>query len=232
MFVLENVYTELYYIVIVLSILFLFISKIPNHYLIVIIIIILLSYVAYMYLNKISLDKENSEVYVKNTLDKDIGGRNESNEKSFYIRKFPKNLKFLKHNDILINIITNIRFIKKFTKTRYGDLLLNLDSLMKIYIYVLSGRYNAVEYIPVFVDTRDNILELMNSLIIIIPKNMKHVYGLNVYDEIYKSIDNFTIESRNMIEIMERYATIHLGELYIPDNKYKPYNALENISFP
>lgn len=232
MIVLENIYTELYYILIVLSILFLLLSRIPYHNLIVIIIIIILAYIAYIYLNQVSEDKEKSEVYVKNTLEKDIGGRNEVNEKSFYIRKFPKNLKFLKHNDMLINIITNIRFTKKFSKTRYSDILLNLNSLMKIYIYVLSGRYSAVDYIPMFVDIRDNILELMNSLIIIIPKTMKHVYGLNAYDEIYKSIDNFTVESRNMLEILERYATIHMGELYIPDNKYKPYNALDNISFP
>lgn len=232
MIVFNNIYQEFYIILIVLSVLFLFISKIPNHYLTVIIIIMMLSYVAYIYMYNVSQKKENSEDYKQNTLDKDISHRDESNESTFFIRKFPKNLKYLKHNDKLIEIITNIRFVKKFSKTRYSDILLNLNSLMKIYIYVLSGRYNAVDYIHLFVDIRDNIIELMNSLIIVVPKTMKHVYGLNAYDEIYKSIDGFVLESRNMLIILERYATIHLGELFIPDNKYKPYNALTQTSFP
>lgn len=232
MIVFNNIYREFYVILLILALLFLLVSKIPNHYLMVIIIIIMLSYMFYIYIYDISQKKENSEEYTKNTLDKDISDRNESNEKTFFIRKFPKNLKYLKHNDKLIEIITNIRFVKKFTKTRYSDILLNLNSLMKIYIYVLSGRYSAVDYIPVFVDIRDNITELMNSLIIVVPKTMKHVYGLNAYDEIYKSIDNFVLESRNMLIVMERYATIHMGELFIPDNKYKPYNALTKTSFP
>lgn len=232
MIVFNNIYKEFYIILIVLSVLFLLVSKIPNNYLMVIIIIMMLSYIAYTYINDVSEKKENSEEYKQNTLDKDISHRNESNENTFFIRKFPKHLKYLKHNDKLIEIITNIRFVKKFSKTRYSDILLNLNSLMKIYIYVLSGRYNAVDYIPLFVDIRDNIIELMNSLIIVVPKTMKHVYGLNAYDEIYTSIDSFLLESRNMLIILERYATIHMGELFIPDNKYKPYNALSKISFP
>jgi ABC-type multidrug transport system fused ATPase/permease subunit len=228
----ENVYTEVYIIMIILALLFFLFSKISINHLIIVIIILLISYALYFYLQRISNDKQNNIAYVQNTLDMDIKDRTETNEKLFYIDKFPKKIKYLKNNEKLIDIITNIRFIKKFNKTRYGDIILNANKLMKVYIYILSGRYDVEIYLPIFTDIRDNILELMNSLIMIIPEKLKHTYGLDTYAEIGNSLQMFTEYSQEMLRILEKYAKIHVKKVHIPDNKWKAYNIARELNFP
>jgi len=228
----QNIYQEVYIISLLLAFLFYSLSKKQINVLVSIIIILLLSYVCYMYLSRISEDKDNDVQYVKNQIDKDIEGRSEVSDRNFILNKFPKQLKYLKQNQELMDIITNIRFVRKFSKSRYGDILLNLNSLMKIYIYILNRRYNTAEYIQSFSDIRDSIIELMYSLIIIVPDRLKHTYGLEVYQEIYTSIEKFTILSRNMMDILQKFALIHNKDLYIIDQTYKPYNSIKDISFP
>jgi Ca2+/Na+ antiporter len=228
----ENVYQEVYVILLLLAFVFYSLSKVQTNVLVSIIIIFLLSYVLYMYLSRISEDKDNNILYVKNQIDKDIEGRAEVSNRNFLFNKFPKQLKYLKQNQELMDIGTNIRFVRKFSKSRYGDILLNMNSLMKIYIYILNRRYNTTEYIQSFSDIRDSIIEMMYSLIIIVPDRLKHTYGLDVYREIYTSIEKFTILSRDMMEILQKFAKIHNKDLYIVDQTYKPYNSIKDISFP
>lgn len=221
----ENIQSELFIAIITLALLFGLFSKIQQTYLIAIIIIIMLSGAVYVFLRKRSTDKTNSLENYKGLLNEDIKNRFETNESNFYIDKFPINVKYLKENMQLIDIITNIRFIKKFNKTRYSDIILNANKMMKIYIYILSDRYDAVDYIPIFIDIRDNILQLMYSLILIVPEKLKHTYALDPYQEIYNSIDNFTSYSREMLQVLENYAKIHLKEVYIPDTTFKAYDS-------
>lgn len=189
----------------------------------------MISYAFYYYSDK---SDKSDKSDVSNTVDNDIENRSDVIDKTFYNRKFPTKLKYLKESPELMEIADNIRFIRKFSKSRYGDILLNMNSLMKIYIYILSNRYNVVQYIPLFIDIRDNILEILHSLIIIIPETLRHSYGFNPYDEIHKSIDMFTVVSREMLTKLEKYGSIHEKETYIQDNKYKPYNSVNNIFFP
>lgn len=219
----------MYLFTFILAFLFYAFAKLSIKGLVSIVIIILLSVAIYMYLAKVSDDKDNSLRYIENTLENDIKDRDEVNEKIFYIDKFPAKLKFLKQNHELIKIVTNLRFTTKFSKTRYSDIILNMNKLMKIYIYILSDRYDAIQYIPLFVDIRDNIIELMYSLFMIVPSQLKHTYGLDPNTEIYKSIEDFMKYAETMLAIIEKYAIIHKKEVYIPDNKYTPYNGIRSF---
>ncbi len=232
MIIFDNVINEIYILIILLALLFSFLSATKSNYLIVIIIIILLSYGLYTYIQQLSEFKDKSLQYKNNTLDNDIKERLETNEKIFFIDIFPKQVKYLKKNDELIKIVTNLRFTIKFNKTRYSDIIINMNKLMKIYIYILSNRYDPVQYIPIFVDIRENIIEILYSLIIVIPNKLRHTYGVDTYKEINNSIQDFTIYSRKMLEIIENYAKIHKGINYIPDTYYKTYNFVKDISFP
>lgn len=228
----DNIYIEIYVIVIILAIVFFFLSKIHTNILIIIVIIILLSYAIFFYLQKISEDKDSSTQNKEKTIDDDIKDREEVSENIFYIDKFPKQCKYLKENKKLMDIVLNIRFIRKFSKSKFSDIILNMNKLMKIYIYILAERYDAVHFIPLFTDIRDNIIEMMYSLIMIVPERMKHVYGLDPYHEIDKSINDFTILSDEMLGTLEKYARIYLKEIYIPDTKYKAYNIAHISFFP
>lgn len=176
-------------------------------------------------------DKDNNDSYIQNTLNTDIKGRDAVNEKIFYIDKFPTKIKYLKQNETLINILTNIRFIRKFNKTIYSDIILNANKLVKIYIYILAERYDASEYLPIFVDIKDNIIEMMNSLIMSIPEKLKHTYGLDPFTEIEKTLQDFTKYSDELLLILQNFAKLHAGKVYIPDTKWKAYNIARENNF-
>jgi hypothetical protein len=222
----------LYIFAIVIAIIFALFSNVKINQLVAIIIIILLSVGIYFYLGRLSMERENSLEMKENVLESDIKDRETTNEKIFYVDKFPKKLRYLKENKSLMDIITNLRFTLKFSRTRYTDIILNLNKLMKIYIYILSDRYDATEYLPIFTDIRDNIVEQMYSFFMIIPKTLKHTYGLDPYTEIYRSIYDFNIEYRRMLTILEKFSTIYNNAAYVPDSAYKPYNSVVGTFFP
>ena len=228
----DNIYNELYIFAVVIAIIFSLFSNLTINKLVAIIIIILLSLGIYMYLQKLSQERENSLDFKENVLESDIKDRKTTNEKIFYVDKFPKKLKYLKENQRLIDIITNLRFTLKFSKTRYTDIVLNMNKMMKIYIYILADRYDATQFFPIFTDIRDNIIEMMYSFFIIIPKDLKHTYGLDPYNEIYKSIYDFNVEYRRMLDILEKFSIIHNNAAYVPDSAYKPYNSVTGTFFP
>lgn len=228
----NNIYIEFYIFAFILAVIFYLFSNIKTHHLVSIIIIILLGFGVYMYLENISQTKDNSLAYIENTLDNDIQERKETNEKLFYIDKFPNKVKYLKQSKELIDIVTNLRFTTRFNKTRYSDLILNMNKLMKVYIYILADRYEPEQYIPVFTDIRENIIEIMYSLFMIIPSQLKHIYALNPHTEIYRSIFDFLTQSREMLNVLENFALIHNGSVYIPDSTCKPYNMVEGRFFP
>lgn len=218
--------------ILLLSFLFFIFSQLTLQFSISIIIIILLSYyIGTYYQNQIEKQDETNQELSK-AIDKDIGDRKETFTKFVSLGVVPKELKFLKKNEQLIKILTNINFVKKFDKTRYSDILLNANQLMKIYIYTLSQRYTSINGLTMFVDIRDNIIELLYSVVMIVPQNVKHSYGFEPYEEIDKTIEDFIGTSRKMLEILEKFSTIKQKELYIPDNKYKPYNSVKDTMFP
>lgn len=228
----NNIYIEFYIFAFILAVIFYLFNNIKTNYLISIIIIILLGIGIYVYLDDLSTQKDVSLKYIENTLDNDIRERKETNEKLFYIDKFPKKVKYLKENKELMDIVTNLRFTIKFNKTRYSDLILNMNKMMKVYMYILAGRYDPVQYIPVFTDINDNIIEIMYSLFVIIPDSLKHIYGLDPHTEIYRSIYDFMIQSRKMLHVLEKFAIVHNGAVYVPDSTCKPYNSIAGRYFP
>lgn len=220
----SQVHQELYLILFALAISFSFLSTLHMRYLITIIIVLLFSYVAYIHLDAVSNERLKDGTSKEDSINKDIQGRREINSSIFYNDRFPKKLKYITKNNELMDILTNIRFVRKFSDSRYGDLILNANKLMKIYIYMLVGRYDINTYIPMFTDIRDNSLEIMQSLIMIIPKRLKHTYGLDTYGEIDRSINRFTEETQEMLDTVSRYARIHLGEEYVIDTMYDTYH--------
>jgi len=225
-------YSELYISIIILAVTFFLLKMLDLHTLFAIIIIIIIGYLIYLYLNNLNEIRNNDIKSIHKSLDNDIKSRIEKDDKSFFIHKFPKKLTYLYENEVLLTILNNIRFIKKFSNSRYGDLVINMNSLMKIYIYILSERY-PVDNLEIYVDIHNNILEIMHSFIVIVPEYLKHSYGFNAYDEIEKSIHNYEKESKRMFDILYNFNKLHNQHVYVPDNfNIKPYNSLSSIVYP
>lgn len=223
MFKFENVYKEIYIFLLIIALCFYFLIKMNLQHLISIIVVLLLMYVYNNYLEKLSITKDTNITSKENVLGQDIKERIEISTDSFYVDKFPKQMKYIVQNTKMMDILLNIRFVRKFNKSIYSDISLYMNKLMKVYIYILSDRYDAKLCIPIFIDLTDKILELMNSLIIIVPQKMKHTYGLDTFKEVEKSIKDFTNETQKMLGILTKYTKIHLNEVYIIDTKYRPY---------
>lgn len=228
----ENIEDNYYYYILILAFIYYILTQLTIIKLIAIIILI----IVFFYINNnIQVQKninEKKELESKDNLKNDIKNIKEINTSNFYIKETPKNIKFLSKNNELLLIIKNIRFIKKFNKTRYTSLITNLDKLMKIYIYILADRYDLNTFLPIFNDIKAEILELFYSLIFVIPSRFKHIYGFDPHNEINKSRDSFLIVSNNMLNVLKKYGTIEKKEVYLNIQKYKPYEKNKELYLP
>lgn len=158
----------------------------------------------------------------------DTADRREVVSSVYPVAKFPKDHKkhqrFLRHNQALCDMAADLRFIKIFDKARLGDLLIHMDHYQKVYMYILAGRYNPESYIGIFTDLRSSILEILYSLIHVVPETLKHTYGFLPREVIQKNIDSFTALSRRMLTILQSYTKAN--GYSVPDNAksyYQPY---------
>lgn len=128
-----------------------------------------------------------------------------ANSDLYPVKIFPKDgkFKYLIKNTTLMEIAEDIRFVKTFDKARYADLLLHMDKFQKTYIYILSDRYTCDSGIPMLLDFRSVIGEILYSMYLIVPKTLKHAYGLDPFKVLETNIDKFTSLSRLMMDIVE-----------------------------
>lgn len=197
-----------YFAILILAIIFFLISNKNPSILIAIIIIIILGY---NYFNKINIYNEKINTNYKNKI-KTL--ENDSNEKINYI-----------YNDkYLIELLLNIRFIKIFDNARYISIINETDNLMKIYIYMLSDRYEIKKFFTTFLNLRNEIINELYSSYLIIPSKFKFIYNLNPFEELKKTIEQFIKHTRKMIVIIEKYAFEKKNIKYLQDTKYRPFN--------
>jgi hypothetical protein len=103
---------------------------------------------------------------------------------------------------------------------------------MKIYIYILSDRYDAYVYIPIFNDIKNDILEILYSLVFVVPERFKHIYGFNPTEEIEKSLGDFKIKVANMLIVLNNYGKLGKDKKYLDIHKYSPYEKNKELYLP
>jgi hypothetical protein len=95
-------------------------------------------------------------------------------------------------------------------------------------MYILAKRYDPVTYVPLFMDMRRAVLEIMYSFIHIVPERLKHTYGIRPYEVIEKNIRDFTALSRTMSVILGAFAKDNGAVL--PDSYFDAYEpSRENV---
>lgn len=221
-----------HYYIIIITVIFFILAKLNTERLLAIIIVGFLFY----YFNSIIQEQnkllENSKTKSKLNIKNDVQDKKEIATNNFYVKETSKALKYLLKNQQLIGIIQNIQFVKKFDKTRYTNMITNMDKIMKVYIYILSDRYDVNSHLPIFTDLRSDILEIFYSFIFVIPDKFKHIYGFDPYEQIHKSRDDFIRISNNMLQIMQNYGKIEKQQVYINFEKYKPYEKNKELYLP
>jgi len=142
---------------------------------------------------------------------------------NFYVQP-QKELAYLKKNQVLVNLTKELQFVKTFDKQKYQDLLVLLNAYQKVYMYILAERYPCQSYVPTFIDLRENILELLYQMYLVVPKTLKHIYGVDPYATLEKSIDTFLKLSRNQLKILENFCRLDLKEFYFPETNPMPFD--------
>jgi hypothetical protein len=195
----NNILNNYYAAILFLALIFFIISKYNSSVLIALIIIIIFYYHIDNNIKQANATKKNREEDIVDNIDKGIDTIKELNTNNFNININTGNIKFLKKNKEFLDIIHNLRFVKKFDKTRYNNLIIYMNKLMKIYIYILSDRYDIYIYIPIFNDIVNDILEILYSFVFVVPDRFKHIYGFNPSEEIDKSIVDFRTKLEKML---------------------------------
>ena len=80
---------------------------------------------------------------------------------------------------MLLKIILNIRFIKQYDYEKYTNLINYFEKFYKIYIFILSDRYDIKQYFSIFISFRNKIIKELYSVFIILPQKMRNNF-LNV----------------------------------------------------
>lgn len=223
---------QYYYIVILFAIFFYILSKRESPILLTIIIL----FAVFYYYN--SYRKDNEAQFKADNSRKEDKIRDEVKDvvelatDNFYIHKNNKEIKYLLKNKEFMDILFNIRFIKRFDKTRFSNMIVNMDKLMKIYVYILADRYDTNTYLPIFNDIKNNIYEIFYSLIFVVPNQFKHIYGFDPQTEIDKSLSDFRKKIKDMLTVITNYAKIGKQKVYVNNDKYAPYEKNKEYVLP
>ena len=223
---------QYYYIVILFAMLFYILSKRESPILLTIIIL----FAVFYYYN--TYRKDNEAQFKADNSRKEDKIRDEVKDvvelatDNFYIHKNNKEIKYLLKNKEFMDILFNIRFIKRFDKTRFSNMIVNMDKLMKIYVYILADRYDANTYLPIFNDIKNNIYEIFYSLIFVVPNQFKHIYGFDPQTEIDKSLSDFRKKIKDMLTVITNYAKIGKQKVYVNNDKYAPYEKNKEHVLP
>jgi hypothetical protein len=175
---------------------------------------------------KVSRDTKQSvskSSEAENVLYDAVATRKELSSPNFDVSTVSKTsrLKYLMTNKQLVAIAEDLRFTTVFDKGRFGDLLVHLNQLQKVYMYLLARRYQCKTHVHTFIDLRDSVLEVLYSFIFVVPATMKHAYGIEPHEVIRQNIVKFTSLSRVMLKVLENYCKDH--NEYFPSIVPKPY---------
>jgi len=217
-------YYNNYIAILILSVIFFLISNNDVKILLSILIIIIIGYYYFIKINEYNNINLSNKINIISSLNEDIKKRDYINTDNYLLKKIPEKIKYFHNDEKLLNIILNIRFIKKYDYEKYTNLLYYMDNLYKIYMFILSNRYDIKDYFSTFVSLRTTIIKELYSIYIILPMKMKYYYGFNSFDELKKSITEFIEYSRKLITILERYGQQEKNVYYLEDTKFKPYD--------
>jgi hypothetical protein len=136
------------------------------------------------------------------------------------------------YNKIFLQIQDDMKYTKRYDIDKYNTLLVKLNKFMKVYIYILGERWEVELYMSTLIESRLEILEVFYSMYMILPKDMKNVFGFNALDRLKDNIDLFHTTSLNMIHTCENFGKMGIKHKYLPDSRLLPANMRNNIMLP
>lgn len=212
---------------------FYMLSKASAQTLLSILVMAAFAWVSYQYLLGRAHTIEKTQKDTLAFFDAETKQRKEIASDHAFLSKAPKKgLMYLKRNEVLVEIAKDLVIVRMFDKARYSDLLLYMNELQKTYMYILDGRYSPQMYVPIFLDLRESIQELLYSIVFVVPPRVKHVYGVKPYEILEKNIHRFVAITRTMLDVLQGFAkTPGLPET-MPKASDLPFDSIKSRKLP
>ena len=217
---------QIVYYIVVSAILFFILNGLSQNTLLVIVIIV----IVIIYLYNIDNNKGNKDkrgIDLNNIFEDTKGHPLETT--NYIIEKNTKDFKYLIKDDDLMNIVKMMRFTKRYDKARYSDLLNQLNTYMKYYIFMLKDRYDIPHFLPLMHDMYMTIIENMYSFYLVLPTKMAHVYGFKPLDRLHECITTFRKRGKIMIDTVKKHGK---NNVHLLDTDIEPYNSRDNLMLP
>jgi hypothetical protein len=193
-------------------------TKASKQTLLSILVMAIFVWYTYQYLQKRATNILEKQKHDSTFFDKEGEWRKEVATTQEIVATFPKKgFQYLKNNTEFMNIAKHVVICRMFDRARFSELLLYMDKCQKVYMYILDGRYSPTTHVPIFLDLREGILNMLYSMYFVVPKKLKHVYGLAPHDRIEEAIDRFISITQEMIDVLRSYTHKTAKIPYFPD---------------
>lgn len=213
------------------------ISSFSKQTLLSILVMALLLWVGVQYLKRKADRLQQEQKNDRTFLDKEGSWRKETEMGRADVATFPrKGFRFLKQNQVFMDIAKMVVICRMFDRARFSDLLLYLDRCQKVYTYILDGRFSPTTHVPHFLDAREQVLTILYSMYFAVPKRLKHVYGVAPYDQLSQAIDRFLSISEEMLDTLRSYthktAKIPYFPPTFPSPADQPFDSIKSRILP
>ena len=227
--ILQDLKVEVFFFILLFSIVFYQFQHAELKTLVSLLLISIWGYALWMYLQyraKEEKTKDAKELAIVEEVHTEKLEHPEIATNNFSIKSAPKKgLVYMKENRTLMEIAKDLIFVKTFDQQKYQELLIYMNQYQKVYMYILAERYPCQSYVPTFLDARENILQTLYQLYLVIPSTFKHIYGVSPYQVIERNILTFTKLSRTMLQVLENFCRVDLKEYYFPMTQPVPYDV-------
>lgn len=215
--------TELLFMLGIGVVVFYQLSHASNEMLLAMLVFAGIAWVGYQYLTKKYETIEKTQKNIEVFMDKEAEQRREVHTDQPIVATFPKKgLRFLRQNGALMNVAKKVVICRMFDRGRYSELLMYLDKLQKTYMYILDKRYPCKDYVTIFIDLQEGVLQNLYSMYFVVPTQLKHIYGMQPHKEIAGAIDDFTSVSQEMLEVLRNFSMRTAKLSYFPEMLPKP----------
>lgn len=127
-------------------------------------------------------------------------------------------LRFLASNARFVDVLTSLAPLKRFDRARFRELGVMLDAFQKRYVYIMSNR--ASPDVGALKDAMVDVLRVVYSLYVVVPRTGKHFYSLKegsgAYTEsdgtLWETIDDAIQRLRSVLTAMVAVVVNHADE--------------------
>lgn len=132
--------------------------------------------------------------------------------------------KYLAQNPLLRDMTRKLRFLRSLDRARYDDLLAKMNKLQKIYMGILAGKYPSHLYVGTFFDVRDQVHELLYSLVFVKGSSKRE-------PRVSRVIDAFWDKTTEMAFVLRNFCRDKCPG-YFPDIFPRPYEQGRHDRLP